>query len=199
MVTSSAAMSPYNPKRKSRLAFLLPLVSTDRSSRCMRRPTRTRSEAKSGRKGRTNSHGLTRLRGLTVRPLTNWGAVAVASPADDFGTPRGASKPVKLSIYLAPSGKSPLEARPVPCPIKRDVSRSSRTLGAGCDGRVGAAWRAAQARTAKSCGPDIPMLMPSRQDDDLSSDGDNKAGLRGARRKPLKPIARGRPEAAYLW
>jgi hypothetical protein len=25
MVTSSAAMSPYNPKRKSRLAFLLPL------------------------------------------------------------------------------------------------------------------------------------------------------------------------------
>jgi hypothetical protein len=81
----------------------------------MPRPTRTRSEAKSGRKGRTNSQGLTRLRGLTVRPLTIWGAVAVASPADDFGTPRGASKPVMLSIYLAPMGKSSLQARAILC------------------------------------------------------------------------------------
>jgi hypothetical protein len=65
---------------------------------------------------------------------------------------------------LAPSGKSPLEARASLCPIKRDVSRSSRTLGKGCDGRVGAAGRAARSRTAKSCGLDASTLASTRAD-----------------------------------
>jgi hypothetical protein len=44
---------------------------------------------------------------------------------------------------------------------KRGVSRSSRTLDAGCDGRVGIAGRAMRMRTAKPCGPDPPMLGSS--------------------------------------
>src|SRR5262249_29006304 len=43
---------------------------------------------------------------------------------------------------------------------RRGVSRSSRTLGAGCDGRVGVARRAMSMRTAKSCGPGTPWLVP---------------------------------------
>jgi hypothetical protein len=39
---------------------------------------------------------------------------------------------------------------------KRGVSRSSRTLGAGCGGRGGVARRAALKRTAKSCGSGAP-------------------------------------------
>jgi hypothetical protein len=38
---------------------------------------------------------------------------------------------------------------------------SSRTLGAGCDGRGSDARRAALLRTAKSCGPDAPTLASS--------------------------------------
>jgi len=44
-------------------------------------------------------------------------------------------------------------------PHQRGVSRSSRTLGAGCGGRFGAARRTRMRRTAKSCGPHIPTLM----------------------------------------
>jgi len=79
-------------------------------------------------------------------------------------------------------------------PTKRGVSRSSRTLGAGCDGRFGDARRAAQKRTAKSCGPGIPTLMSSLRGDDLAGDGGKKARSPGrARRKPLKPFAQGMP------
>ena len=69
---------------------------------------------------------------------------------------------VPSKIPLAPSGKSILEARPSLCPIKRGVSRSSRTLGEGCDGRVGVARRAVQTRTAKSCGLDTSTLVSTR-------------------------------------
>jgi len=44
---------------------------------------------------------------------------------------------------------------------KRGVSRSSRTLSAGCDGRVSAARRTVLMRTAKPCGPDAPTLASS--------------------------------------
>jgi hypothetical protein len=50
---------------------------------------------------------------------------------------------------------------PRPVPLERGASRSSRTLGAGCDGRFGGARRAALMRTAKSCGPDTPTLVSS--------------------------------------
>jgi hypothetical protein len=44
---------------------------------------------------------------------------------------------------------------------QRGGSRSSRTLGTGCDGRAGAARRAAPARTEKSRGPGTPTLVSS--------------------------------------
>jgi len=48
---------------------------------------------------------------------------------------------------------------------QRGVSRSSRTLGAGCGGRGCARRRGVQPRTAKSCGPDAPTLASSWRDD----------------------------------
>jgi hypothetical protein len=48
-------------------------------------------------------------------------------------------------------------------PRWRGVSRSSRTLGAGCDGRGSARRRTALTRTAKSCGPDASTLASSRR------------------------------------
>jgi hypothetical protein len=44
---------------------------------------------------------------------------------------------------------------------QRGVSRSSRTLGAGCGGRGRRCRRAVLTRTAKSCGPDAPTLASS--------------------------------------
>ena len=63
-----------------------------------------------------------------------------------FRFPRRANHLYKLAPSRVPS---------------RGVSRSSRTLGAGCGGRFGAfdEWRVK--RTAKSCGPDAPTLASS--------------------------------------
>ena len=73
---------------------------------------------------------------------------------------------------------------PVPS-LKRDASRSSRTLGAGCDGRLGDARRAAPWRTAKSCGPDAPTLASSWRKQVFAGDGGKKARSPGrARYKP---------------
>jgi len=61
--------------------------------------------------------------------------------------------------------------------------------------------RMRRSRTAKSCGPGIPTLMPSFRGDDLASDGGKKArSPRRARRKPLKPLRREcRADPAYPW
>src|SRR5277367_1262320 len=45
-----------------------------------------------------------------------------------------------------------------PAPERGAYAQSPRTLGAGCNGRVGVARRAMRMRTAKSCGPDTPTL-----------------------------------------
>jgi hypothetical protein len=68
---------------------------------------------------------------------------------------------------------------------------------------VAARKTGAPSRTAKSCGPDIPMLISSRPRCSriTACDGDNKPGSPGrARNKPLKPL-RGecRREPANLW
>src|SRR5689334_4581039 len=47
--------------------------------------------------------------------------------------------PVAPKMPLAPSGKSPAFLCAIPPPRRRGVSRSSRTLRRGCDGRDGAA------------------------------------------------------------
>src|SRR5262249_49227184 len=44
---------------------------------------------------------------------------------------------------------------------RRGTYASSRTLGAGCDGRFGRVRRTQPGRTAKSCGPDSPTLESS--------------------------------------
>jgi hypothetical protein len=75
-----------------------------------------------------------------------------------------------------------------PVPNTRGVSRSSRTLGAGCGGRCGVARRAALKRTAKACGPGLPTLR-LRSRDHLADDGGKKARSPGrARDKLLKPL-----------
>jgi hypothetical protein len=61
----------------------------------------------------------------------------------------------------------------------RGVSRSSRTLGAGCDGRGSDARRAALLRTAKSCGPDAPTLASSFVERSAQATVTNKPGHRG--------------------
>src|SRR5262249_34117201 len=58
--------------------------------------------------------------------------------------------------------------------LKRGASRSSRVLGAGCDGRGGYARRAWPARTAKSRGPGTPTLVSSFAGD-LQGDGGYQA------------------------
>src|SRR5579871_47938 len=80
-----------------------------------------------------------------------------------------------------------------PVSFARGVSRSSRTLSAGCDGRGWRARRVRQTRTAKSCGPDIPTLISNgrRCFRIAACDGDNKAGLRGEHEGNRKTIRAG--------
>src|ERR1700684_3784299 len=75
-------------------------------------------------------------------------------------------------------------------PHKRGASRSSRTLGAGCNGRGDVTRRMTWLRTVKSRGPDAPTLaFKSLRSKLLRGDGDNKARSPGrARRNPLKPL-----------
>ena len=101
------------------------------------------------------------------------------------------TSPVKVKLPLALSGKTPLRPRPVPA-RKRGVSRSSRTLGVECGGRVGAWRRNAPTRTAKSCGPDIPTLISNWRQFPLMT-GARKPGPRGDHEGNRKTIAQGMP------
>jgi hypothetical protein len=83
-----------------------------------------------------------------------------------------------------------------PALIKRGASRSSRTLGAGCDGRGRCRYDERQRqRTAKSRGPDIPTLISSWRDHPPVMVARKPGSPGRARRKPLKPFAQGRPIA----
>ena len=73
---------------------------------------------------------------------------------------------------------------PVLLPL-RGVSPSSRTLGAGCDGRGWRQRRRRYSRTAKSCGPDASTPASSWREFISADDGDKKARSPGrARSKP---------------
>ena len=64
---------------------------------------------------------------------------------------------------------------------QRGVSRSSRTLGAGCGGRgLRQATNDVDPRTAKSCGPDAPTLASSRRSSPPATVA-RKPGHRGER------------------
>jgi hypothetical protein len=91
---------------------------------------------------------------------------------------------------------------------KRGVSRSSRTLNAGCGGRnqscsaLFAGGRTTLMRTAKPCGPGIPTLMPSlrRRFRVAQVTGATKPGPRGELGVSRKPLRReGRLFGSYLW
>jgi hypothetical protein len=83
---------------------------------------------------------------------------------------------------------------------RRGASRSSRTLSAGCDGRIDVARRAISMRTAKSCGPDTPRQVSSwrfasrrrrRQESQVSGESTNET---------VKTIAQGMPVIRlHLW
>ena len=69
------------------------------------------------------------------------------------------SSPFCKNISVFPKPKSPLhKTYPVP---HRGALAIVINVGAGCGGRGGDARRAAHPRTAKSCGPDAPVLASS--------------------------------------
>src|SRR5579859_6998631 len=81
----------------------------------------------------------------------------------------------------------------------RGVSRSSRTLEAGCGGCVGVARRAARMRTAKSRGPVPPTLGSSLPEVIRQATVANKPGTPGRSRIRRKPSRREcRHVSAYL-
>ena len=97
-------------------------------------------------------------------------------------------------------GQITFRSSPRPAPDKRDASRSSRTFGAGCDGRVWRIRRMRRMRTEKLWRPDASTLASSRQGNP-AGDGGKKARSPGRpQRKPLKPSRREcRIVSANLW
>ena len=78
----------------------------------------------------------------------------------------------------------------IPPRCRGRCGQSSPNVRRGCDGRGGHVRRTWPWRTAKSCGPGLPTLRPSRRDY-LADDGSKKARFPGrARRTPLKPLRR---------
>ena len=101
--------------------------------------------------------------------------------------------PPVAKIPLATSGKSVAFLRAV-LPYSRGAyAQSPRTLGAGCDGRVGVARRATPIRTAKSCGPDPPTLGSSFAGDTREATAAIKPGTPGRARISRNTIAQGVP------
>ena len=97
------------------------------------------------------------------------------------------------SVAVDRAPKSPAES-PTSRTHTRGVSRSSRTLGAECDGRFGDGLTSAEQSGRRS----RVVLTSRRRHQALRKcpqcDGDNKARSPGrARRNPLKPFARGMP------
>ena len=79
-------------------------------------------------------------------------------------------------------------------PSPRGAARDRYERGTGCGGRGDIARRARLARTAKSCGPDAPMLASSRAKCFSRGDGGNQAGHRGELEGNRKTIAQGMPD-----
>jgi hypothetical protein len=79
-----------------------------------------------------------------------------------------------------------------------DATRSSRNVGAGCDGRCGVRRVLSRRtktpqRTAKSCGPDAATLASSRLGGVPLATVAKKAAHRGEHEISCKTIARGKP------
>jgi hypothetical protein len=87
-----------------------------------------------------------------------------------------------------------------PASMKRGVSRSSRHVRRGCDGRGSVAHdcscgRTVLMRTAKSCGPGLPTLRPSRCGDEPRwRRGQESPGPGESAKETVKTIAQGMPD-----
>ena len=94
-----------------------------------------------------------------------------------------------------PDGQIIFRSPPVSRPIKRGVSRSSRTLGAGCDGRCGITRRVMPSRRRSRV-----VLMPRRWHHArgrcfrIARDGDKKPDHQGERGISRHTIAQGMPD-----
>jgi hypothetical protein len=112
----------------------------------------------------------------------------------NFVSPFNLIAPVKIgceNISLFPKCKSVvLFAHPVPS--RRGV-RVVTNVGAGGDGRHGITRRVMSGRSAKSCGPDPPMLWIKFRGRSLRSNGGYQARTPGRSRISRKTIAQGRP------
>jgi len=107
----------------------------------------------------------------------------------------------RLQKYFAsPSGRNSFIDSPS-CPHKRGASRSSRTLGAGCDGRDGGALTRRRRRGRRSRVVLTPRRWRQVSGDNATGDGDKQARSPGrARRKPLKPLrGESRMDPVNLW
>src|ERR1700681_2309521 len=81
-------------------------------------------------------------------------------------------------------------------PTQKGRSRSSRTQGAGCDGRGWCFRRERHSRTEKSCGPDTltPVSSWRRQ---TADDGGKRARLAGeSTKETVKPLRAGMPDVS---
>ena len=76
---------------------------------------------------------------------------------------------------------------------RRGAYASSRYVEAGCDGRASDGRRPACARTAKSCGPGVPVLTPCATRSRVVAERGQESRSPGRVRISRKPFARGRP------
>jgi hypothetical protein len=86
-----------------------------------------------------------------------------------------------------------------PASMQRDVSRSSRHVGRGCDGRSGDAREFfvrtnAAGADVKACGPGLPTLRSSCAATSRAMTGARKPGSRGEHAISVKTIAQGMPD-----
>ena len=125
------------------------------------------------------------------------------SSLDRFFTASGDLPVVPMCRSAAKLRASPNQRhRPrVPSRFTRGVSRSSRTSGAGCDGRFSVRQTSAPESGRRSRVVLTPRRWRQVARNDPRGDGGNKARSPGrARRKPLKPFAQGMSvDATYLW
>jgi hypothetical protein len=122
-----------------------------------------------------------------------------------------AARAERSACSFDPTGKSPNPVQPplqkysasrlpqiksispaVPFPL-RDVSRSSKTLGAGCGGRGWRQGRTALTRTEKSCGPGAPTLVSSSRKDTAQRRWQKSPVTGESTKETVKTIARGMP------
>jgi hypothetical protein len=103
---------------------------------------------------------------------------------------RRANLPQPDGIAVTPKSASEFAASR---PEKRGVSRSSRTLGAGCDGRDGLVRRTRPTRTAKPCGPGAPTLASSFAEFSAKRRWQESPVTGESTEHAVKTIAQGRP------